>query len=94
MPPKHRLPVSIEERFTHDNDINVATLRIASWKTIGIKTESDLGASDYDHILLFKAKTWAQVPTKSIQHARVLPSKIDVSAENMILNDLLWRISA
>src|SRR5258708_24820460 len=94
MPPEHRLPVGIEQHLTHDENINIATPRIAPWKTIRVKTESDLGASDYDHVLLIKPKTWAQVPAKSIQHARVLSSNMDVSPKNMILNDLLRCLSA
>jgi hypothetical protein len=79
MPTKHRLPVSIEQPVTHDKNVDIAILRKATWKTIRIKAESDLGASDYDHIRFFKFKAWTQVLTKGIEHARILLGYVDIA---------------
>jgi hypothetical protein len=70
MPLKHCVPASIEQRFTHDKNIDIAIVRKATWKRIGIEAESDLRASNYDYILLFESETRAQVSAKRIERAR------------------------
>lgn len=70
MPLKHCVPVNIEQRFTHDKNIDIAIVRKATWKRIGIEAEADLCASNYDYILLFESETRAQVSAKRIERAR------------------------